>query len=100
VNLDFRGKAEKPAITFYIEFDGKLKPGEENVYECSYEPGIAEYDYEVYWIFPKGSRIISVKTSTEYEIYGERFLVMWARRGDKYLGHEKIIFRLPRLPFP
>jgi len=47
VNLDFRGEAERPAITFYIEFDGKLKPGEENVYECSYEPGTAEYDYEV-----------------------------------------------------
>ncbi len=97
VNLDFRGKAEKPAITFYIEFDGKLKPGEENVYECSYEPGTAEYDYEVYWLFPDGSRIISVKTSTEYEIYGGRFLVMWARRGDKYRGYEKIVFTLPSL---
>jgi len=97
VNLDFRGEAEKPAITFYIEFDGKLKPGEENVYECSYEPGVAEYDYEVYWILPDGSRVISVKTSTEYEIYGGRFLVMWARRGDRYDGYEKIVFTLSSL---
>ncbi|HDD66924.1 MAG TPA: hypothetical protein ENG52_04815 [Nitrososphaeria archaeon] len=97
VNLDFRGEAEKPAITFYIEFDGKLKPGGENAYECSYEPGVAEYDYEVYWILPNGSRITSVETSTEYEIYGGRFLVMWARRGDRYSGYEKIVFILPSL---
>ena len=59
------------------------------------EEGVAEYDYEVYWFLPRGSRIIEVETSTDYEIFGERFLVMWARRGDRYSGHEKIVFTLP-----
>ncbi len=95
VNLDFRGEAEKPTISFYIEFKGKLNPGAENVYECRYEPGPAEYDYEVYWFFPAGSRIVEVVTDTDYEVYGERFLVFWARKGDQYGGYEKIEFTLP-----
>lgn len=93
VNLDFRGEARKPTITFYIEFRGKLKPVE-NIYECLYEPGSAEYDYEVYWILPKGSKILEVKTSTSYEVYDERFLIMWARFGDRYDGYEKIVFKI------
>ena len=97
VNLDFRGEAEKPAITFYIEFEGSLNPGGENIYECRYEPGAAEYDYESYWFFPSGSRILEVVTDTDYEVYGERFLVFWARRGDRYGGYEMIRFRLPFL---
>ena len=94
VNLDFRGEAEKPTISFYIEFAGKLNLRGENVYENRYEPGVAEYDYEVYWFLPKGSKILEVVTSTEYEVYGERFLVMWARLGDRYEGYEKIRFTL------
>ena len=93
INLDFRGEAERPAITFYIEFRGGLKPGE-NVYECVYEAGTAEYDYEVYWLLPEGSKILKVETSTSYEIYDERFLVMWARLGDSYDGYEKIVFKI------
>ena len=95
VNLDFRGEPEHPTLTFYIEFRGKLKRGGENTYECRYESGIAEYDYEVYWILPRGSKILEVITSTEYEVYGDRFLVMWARSGDRYNGYEKIKFILP-----
>jgi len=95
VNLDFRGEAERPSIFFYIEFKGRLNRGGRNVYECRYEPGTAEYDYEVYWILPEGSKILDVITSTEYEVYGDRFLVMWARIGDRYDGYEKIVFTLP-----
>ena len=95
INLDFRGAAENPTISFYIEFCGKLLHGRRNVYECSYDEGVAEYDYEVYWFLPRGSRIIEVETSADYEILGERFLVMWARRGDHYAGYEKIVFTLP-----
>jgi len=96
INLDFRGMAESPVISFYIEFRGKLLHGGRNVYECFYEEGVAEYDYEVYWFLPRGSRVIEVKTSTDYEVFGERFLVMWARRGDRYSGHERIVFTLPQ----
>jgi len=96
INLDFRGMAESPAISFYIEFRGNLLHGGRNVYECFYGEGVAEYDYEVYWFLPRGSRIIEVETSTDYEVFGERFLVMWARRGDRYSGHERIVFTLPQ----
>ncbi|OYT68070.1 MAG: hypothetical protein B6U65_00520 [Candidatus Wolframiiraptor sp. EX4484-121] len=96
INLDFRGAAESPVISFYIEFRGKLFRGGRNVYECFYDEGVAEYDYEVYWFLPRGSRIVEVETSTDYEVFGERFLVMWARRGDHYSGHEKIVFTLPQ----
>jgi len=95
VNLDFRGRPEDPTLTFYIEFRGELRHGEENTYECYYESGIAEYDYEVYWILPRGSKILEVVTSTEYEVYEDRFLVMWARYGDRYDGYERIKFTLP-----
>jgi len=95
INLDFRGSANYPTISFYIEFRGDLIYGERNIYECIYDPGVAEYDYEAYWIFPRGSRVIDVESSTSFEVFGERFLVMWARRGDKYSGYEKIVFELP-----
>lgn len=95
VNLDFRGGAERPTISFYIEFRGELRRPGENVYECMYEPGTAEYDYEVHWFLPRDSKILRVETSTSYEVYGDRFLVMWARAGDRYDGYEKIVFALP-----
>lgn len=95
INLDFRGEAERPTISYYIEFAGKLNLNDENVYENKYEPGIAEYDYEVYWFFPEGSTILEIETSTEYELYYNRFLIMWARIGDWYDGYEKIVFTFP-----
>lgn len=95
VNLDFRGAAELPTITFYIEFAGKLKPREVNVYECSYESGIADYDYEVYWFLPRGSRIVGARFSGEYEVLGDRMLVVWVRRGERYEGYERVEFTLP-----
>jgi len=94
INLDFRGAPERPTITYYIEFAGELNPDRENVYENRYEPGIAEYDYEVYWFFPRKTRIVEVVTDTEYEIYDERFLILWARTGDRYGGYERIKFIL------
>jgi len=94
INLDFRGEAEKPTISFYIEFAGKLNSNGENVYENRYEPGIAEYDYEVYWFFPEKTKIIEVVTDTNYEICDDRFLILWARTGDHYGGYERIRFIL------
>lgn len=91
VNLDFRGAAELPTLTFYIEFYGKLERGL-NSYECSYEGGVAEYDYEIYWFLPRGFRIVEVKFSGEYEVLAERLLAIWVRRGEKYRGYERITF--------
>lgn len=93
VNLDFRGAAELPTLVFYIEFSGKLRKGI-NSYECWYEEGVAEYDYEIYWFFPKRFKIIEVDFSGEYEVLAGRLLVIWVRRGERYRGYERIVFKL------
>ncbi len=94
VNLDFRGAPELPTLIFYIEFQAPLNKGE-NEYLCMYEPGRAEYDYEVYWFFPRGSRVVGVEMSGEFEVLGGRILVAWVRRGEDYGGRERIVFLLP-----
>jgi len=94
VNLDFRGAPELPTLTFYIEFQAHLSRGE-NEYLCTYEPGRAEYDYEIYWFLPRGSRILEVNMSGEFEVLGGRILVSWVRRGEEYGGMERIRFLLP-----
>lgn len=94
VNLDFRGAPELPTLSFYIEFDGELVEGV-NEYLCRYERGEAEYDYEVYWFLPKGSRILDVDFSGGWEVLAERILVVWVRRGERYQGLERLRFTLP-----
>lgn len=93
VSLDFRGCPELPTIKYLIEFEGKLVRGL-NIYECYYEKGEAEYDYEICWIFPKDAKIIEVEISGEYEILDHRILVTNVRRGENYNGYEKIVFEL------
>ncbi|MCX8192959.1 MAG: hypothetical protein N3G77_04015 [Nitrososphaeria archaeon] len=93
VSLDFRGSPELPTITYLIEFHAKLFNGL-NEYECYYEEGMAEYDYEVYWIFPVNAKITEVEISGEYEILNDRILIINVRRGEYYNGYEKIVFKL------
>lgn len=94
VSLDFRGAPELPTLTFYIEFKGRLRKGV-NEYLCLYDSGTAEYDYEVFWFFPHGVRILEVEMSGEHEVLGERMLFSWVRRGWRYVGREKIRFYMP-----
>lgn len=94
VNLDFRGAPELPAISFYIEFEGELRKGI-NKYECLYDSGEAEYDYEIYWFFPREAEILEAEFSGEYEVLGGRILAAWVRRGERYRGYERIVFNLP-----
>lgn len=91
INLEFRGAAELPSIIYIIEFRGKFKSGL-NVYECRYEPGVAEYDYEVYWVFPLNVEIVEANISGEKEILNKRLLISSVRKGEKYNGREKIVF--------
>ncbi|MEM0078742.1 MAG: hypothetical protein QXK95_02975 [Nitrososphaerota archaeon] len=93
VNLEFRGAPELPTIIYIIEFSGELVNGL-NVYECYYEGGVAEYDYEIYWIFPEDTEIVKVDISGEHEILNHRILISSVRRGEKYKGYEKIVFKL------
>ncbi|MGQ9469185.1 MAG: hypothetical protein ACUVTD_05090, partial [Nitrososphaerales archaeon] len=80
-------------ITFLITFKSQVKIGV-NIYENFYEKGIAEYDYEAYWVFPKRAKILGVESSIEYEIIAKNILIMRARRGDRYSGYEKIMFNI------
>ncbi len=93
INLEFRGAAELPSIIYILEFSGKLRDGS-NIYECRYESGVAEYDYEVYWVFPSDVEIIEANLSGETEILNKRLLVSSIRRGEIYNGYEKIIFKI------
>ncbi len=92
VSIDHRGFAEFAYVSFIIYFRGRFTRGL-NSYENRYEPGVAEYDYEVYWMFPPRSRIVEVDISADYEVLGDdNILLFWVRKGDRISGYEKIVF--------
>ncbi len=94
VGLEHRGSPDSPYLTFIIYFKAPLRRGL-NVYENIYEESVAEYDYEVYWMFPPRARVVEVEMETEYEVLGRgNILLLWARRGDRVGGSEKIVFEL------
>ncbi len=94
VSIDHRGFAEIAYVTFIIYFKARLRKGL-NTYENRYEAGVAEYDYEVYWIFPPRTRVVEVDLSADYEVLGDdNILLFWVRRGDRINGYERIVFEL------
>ena len=87
--------SEIVSATFMIKFKGTLRKGI-NVYEDHYEPEIAEYDYEIYWIFPPGWKVIDVDMAGDHEIIGDgNILVVWAEEGINIGDHEQILFYVP-----
>ncbi len=94
-DLGFRGTELRPFVTFLIQFEGEFRRGL-NTYENWYEKEEAEYDFEAYWAFPPGSRVVEVAASGLWEILGEgRLLVIRVHRGEEVEGYEKIAFELP-----
>ena len=92
VSLEFVAFSWLPYITFIIEFEGPLKE-DRNVYENKYEGGVAEYDYEVYWIFPKGWEVEEAIASGDYDVLGDgNILLIWCRRGDRITGYERFVW--------
>jgi len=91
--LGFRGEPEEPYILFFIHFKGSPAEGL-NYYENVYEEETADYPYEVYWVFPPGSRVEEVTVSGSSEIIGDNILVIRVREGERVLGFERIAFRL------
>ena len=88
--LEFLAFAELPYYTFFIEFEGPAKDGE-NCFENRYESWVAEYDYEAYWYLPPGFRFTECSTSCDYEVTEDgRILSIWCRRGDRIKGYERI----------
>ncbi|NPA84624.1 MAG: hypothetical protein GXO07_01300 [Crenarchaeota archaeon] len=88
--LEFLGFAELPYYSFFVEFEGPHKEGE-NCFENSFEPWVAEYDYEAFWYLPPGYRFTLAHTSCDYEVTDDgRILNIWCRKGDRIKGYEKI----------
>lgn len=93
VNIDFAGYVDQPYILYYIKFKGPLRKGV-NIFEDFYEETVAEYDYEVYWFFPERTKILEVYVDGDFDLVNSNKLFIWARKGDKISGYEKIIFML------
>lgn len=92
-DIGLRGAAEIPYIQWVIFFQGPPKK-DVNILMSQVEEEIAEYDIEVLYLFPKGTRIMRVQTPMENEIR-ESLLLVWARKGDKVGGYEEVAFKFP-----
>ncbi len=96
VSLGFRGGSfDKPYLEFYIYFKGNLKKGI-NKYEDYYEEEVAEYDYEIVWLFPPGFRIIEYEFAGEGSILGNgNILRLTVKKGLRVGNYESITFEVP-----
>jgi hypothetical protein len=93
VDIGLRGAADVPYLQWVILFQGAFKQGENSLVSDVPEE-VAEYDIEVLYLWPPGTRIRRVETPMEYETLGSLLLV-WARKGDRMGGHEAVTFELP-----
>ena len=96
VTLSSEPKRRLGFVNYVLESKVNLSPGEENTYENTYEPGVAEYGYEVIWVFPPGTKVLEVVSPSRYKVHGH-IVTFLANRGDEYDGYESIRFRLPKL---
>ncbi len=96
VHLGFRGSPRRPYLEFYVTFSGPLREGV-NRYDNWYEEEIAEYDYEILWVFPKSSRVVDYSIAGRGLILGQgNILLVHVSRGTKVGAHEWIEFELKR----
>jgi len=94
VHIGFRGDLKRPYIEFYITFSGPIKKGL-NRYDNWYEEEIAEYDYEILWVFPQNFRIRDYYIVGEGKIIGVgNILVVHVKKGMKVGKHEWIEFEV------
>ncbi len=97
VDIGFRGRRDRVFIVFGLRFRAPLRPGR-NIYENRYEQEPIEYNYEAYWVFPPGSRVLEVDMgpgNEDWDIVGGNVVAIYGRRGGKTGGYEKIVFQLP-----
>ncbi|MEM0002176.1 MAG: hypothetical protein QXS24_06510 [Desulfurococcaceae archaeon] len=94
VELGFKGDYSYPYIMFFIKFIGEFRKGI-NIYEDTYEPEIAEYDYRVYWFFPSKARVISADLGVPYSLMDHgRILSFIVNKNTRTKGYEKIEFEM------
>jgi len=94
VSIGFRGDTRRPYILFIVTFKGNLVKGL-NTYENYYEEEVAEYDYEVVWVFPAKARVVEADLGVPYKVEaGGRVLRFNVRKGTRIRGFEKILFEI------
>ncbi len=93
VSLGFRGSYRYPYVLFVIGFKIPLRKGE-NTYVNKYEAEVAEYNYEVLWVFEEGMRVTYVNVGFEYDLMGDRILMFSVSKGMNTPGYEEIRFIL------
>ncbi|MHA1713193.1 MAG: hypothetical protein ACTSW4_04005 [Candidatus Ranarchaeia archaeon] len=92
LNYDHHGAKDFPYVYFLIKIPCKLKR-RNNVVDSRVFKDIAQYDFELVWCFPPGSKVISVETTLDFEQIGQ-VLNFWGRAGDPIPGTERIEFDL------
>ena len=92
VEILHRG-VEEIATVLYLITIPEFTPSEGScLIESWSEEERAEYDLDAYWIFPKGTEFLEIFSPMDYDIY-DNTLVLWARKGDRVGGYEKIKVR-------
>jgi hypothetical protein len=93
VDIGLRGSPQIAYFQWVVHFQG-IPREEENVLSSDVEKELAEYDIEVLYLFPMGTRINEVETPMEFETR-DSLLFLWGRKGDKVGGYEAVRFSLP-----
>lgn len=91
VDIGLRGRTDLVYFQWIIYFRGSPHPVT-NVLRSDVEEEVTDYDIEVLYLFPTGTRINDVVTPMEYEIR-DSLLLVWARKGDLVGGHEEVTFQ-------
>ncbi|MHA1740550.1 MAG: hypothetical protein ACTSVD_00475 [Candidatus Thorarchaeota archaeon] len=96
VDIMARG-AKTVATVFVIDFAGRFMRGTNRI-ETWIEEEEAPYDFDIIWRFPVGSKVLEVDTQLDYDILGD-IIVLFAERGQRVGGYERITFEMPVVPF-
>ena len=92
-DIFLKGPSEVVSVVYLIDFAGRFKEGVNKI-ETWLEEETAPYDFEILWRFPVGSKILTVETTLDFEIYSD-IITLWAMEGDEVGGYEKMEFELP-----
>lgn len=90
VDIGLRGSRDLPYFQWVIYFSGPPKH-KVNTLRSEVDEEVAEYDIEVLYLFPAGTKIVKIITPMEYDMQGSLLLV-WARKGDHVGGYEEVQF--------
>jgi hypothetical protein len=91
-DIFLKGITEVVSVVYLIDFAGRFREGINKI-ETWLEEEEAPYDFEILWRFPVGTHIREIKTSLDFEIYGD-LVTLWALEGDEVGGYERMEFDL------